>query len=65
MLHRFVNQRSATQAVQHWFGLAATDPKARAPSAFACLWRRWRGEIENAPVGLHVFAIAVTRPNAS
>ena len=60
----FCEPKGCTPAVQHWFGLAARDPEARPPFAFAGIWRRWRGEIKGDPVDLDVFAIVTTRPNA-
>lgn len=59
----FCEPKGRNPAVQHWFGLDATDPDARPPFAFAGLWRRWRGEIKGEPVDLDVFAIVTTRPN--
>ena len=56
----FCEAKGRSPATYYWFGLAADDPDARPPFAFAAIWRHWKGNIKG-PVTRNLLLVRAGR----
>ena len=59
----FCEAKGRSPATYYWFGLAADDPDARPPFAFAAIWRHWKGNIKGELVEHDNYSIVTSTPN--